>query len=271
MAARLSNKPARQTPKPPPTIGDNSQYREEEERIQLISFLAKATKTAAEIEVARAPFDQAKKAHNQVFSLAKAANPEFTRKYLEKKMEEMNRSAGENARLKAMEARHDRWLGILTPEQLKLHTEGNTPREAMDEMDWQGRGYSAGLRGMSPTLPDGIPPRMDQPFMKGHGIGYAEYQQALEANVPGAHRLREQAAVDFKDDNPEVDVAAAARKLKNDPQFMARGAPEPVPLDTKAEALVKDVQPLTDEEDFEASEEELAAQAGHPDHSEEVT
>lgn len=268
MAARLSSKPARQAPKPDPApVGHNSEMAEEAERIQLISFVAKATKTLAERDIAQIPYDNAKKAHNQVFSLAKAANPEWTRKYLEKKMDQMNRSPGENARFHAMESKHDRWLGILTPEQLKMHLEGNTPRETMDEMDWQGRGYSTGLRGMAPELPEGIPPRMDQPFMKGHGIGYAEYMAALEANVPGKSRLAQKAEADFVADNPEVDVAAAARKLKNDPKFMARGEPEDIGNEIGNET------PSTEGKDignFEATPEELAAQAGRPDRSEEV-
>lgn len=252
MANRISNR-ARQAPRTQAeaaaTMGDNSKHREEEERVMLISFIAKATKTAAEIEVVRAPFDAAKKAHNQVFSLAKAASPTFTRKYLEKKMEEMNRSPSENAEAKAMEARHDRWLGILTPEQQKMHLEPGTPQEARDEVDWEARGYSQGLRGMSPTLPEGIPPRMDQPFMKGHGIGYGEYRKALEANVPGKSRLAQQAEADFQGDNPEVDVDAAARKLKNS-AFMESN--------------------LNQAQAFEATPEELAAQVTRPDRSEEV-
>ncbi len=250
------------------TIGDNSKHREEEERIQLISFIAKATQTAAAIEVVRAPFDAAKKAHNQVFSLAKAANPEFTRKYIEKKMEEMSRAPGENARIKAMEARHDRWLGILSPEQQQMHLEPGTPQEARDEVDWEARGYSAGLRGMEAKLPEGIPPRMDQPFMKGHGIGYAEYMKALEASVPGANRIREQAAADFAKDEPDIDVEKAARKLKKDPQFMARGAPvSPAPMSNSESTSLS---ATSSDDGFEATEEELAAQAGRPVHDEEV-
>lgn len=285
MAPRVPSKP-RQSPKQqsqgaPAPIGDNSKYREEEERVQLISFVAKATQTAAAIEVVRAPFDAAKKAHNQIFSLAKAANPEFTRKYLEKKMEEMNRSPEENARLKIMEARHDRWLGILTPEQQKMHLEPGTPQEAKDEVDWEARGYSVGLRGMPPKLPEGIPPRMDQPFLKGHEVGYGQYQAALKANVPGGQRLREQAKADFAADNPEVDVAAAARKLAKDPQFMARGAPEGESQGSTATASSEPTseQPQTStsegstatssganpsmpDEGFEATPEELALQTG---------
>lgn len=258
MAPRVPRSP-RQPAQPAATIGDNSKYREEEERVQLISFIAKATQTAAAVEEHRAPFDAAKKAHTQVFHLAKAANPEFTREYLLKKMKEMNRSPQENAEKKAMEARHDRWLGILTPEQQKMHLEPGTPQEAKDEVDWQSRGYSSGLRGLEPKLPEGIPPRMDQPFMKGHGIGYAEYRAALEANVPGGKRLREQAAEEFKSDNPEVDLDKAARDLKKS-GFMNR---EPIPE-------IVDEDPLGVNAGFEATEEELAAQAGRPDHAEVV-
>lgn len=208
--------------------GHNSEAMEEAERVQLISFVAKATRTGGEVADARAPYDAAKKSHNQVFALARAANPDWTRKYIEKKMEEMARSPAENVRIKAMETRHDRWLGILTPEQQKMHLEPNTPQETRDEVDWESRGYSVGLRGMDPKLPEGIPPRMDQPFLKGHEVGYGQYMAAMQANVPGANRLSvaAQAAADFTEDEPEVDIAAEARKLKNNPEFMARGEPE---------------------------------------------
>ncbi len=266
MAARIGSKP-RQAPKPsaprqaPATIGDNSAYREEEERVQLISFIAKATQTASGVEAARVPFDAAKKAHNQVFALAKAANPSFTRKYLEKKMEQMNQAPAENARQAVMEARHDRWLGIITPEQMKLHTENNTPQESKDELDWQARGYSQGLRGLGSNLPDGIPPRMDQPFLKGHSTGYSEYVETLKANAPKQMDVRGQAAADFKEDNPEVDVDKAAKKLKGS-KFMERGK-EVELVDPGSGAPAVEV--VKDPDDgFEATPEELAAQVTRP-------
>lgn len=288
MAPRVPRTP-RHAPKPPPigpgtprpAVAHDNLHGEEEERVQLISFIAKATQTGTARDAAKVPFDAATKAHNQVFSLAKAANPTFTRKYLEKKMEEMNRSPEENARAKTMEARHDRWLGILTPEQQKMHLEPGTPQEAKDEVDWEARGYSVGLRGLEPKLPEGIPPRMDQPFMKGHGIGYEQYQAALKVNVPGARRLREEAAADFAKDNPDVDLDAAAKKLAKDPKFMARGAPEgespgstatasSEPASEQPPTSTSDASTATSggasqsgpDEGFEATAEELAAQPG---------
>lgn len=256
MAAKAPSSPRKprqapvRTPGQPAPVGDNSAYREEEERVQLISFLAKATQTKTAVAAAKAPYDAATKAHNQVFALARAANPEFIRKYLEKKMEEMDRAPAENARQKAMERRHDRWLGILTDEQQKMHLEPGTPQEAKDEVDWEARGYATGLRGMEAKLPEGIPPRMDQFFLKGHGIGYAASTAALEANAPKplGSSVREQAAADFAADEPEVDIDKAARALKNS-DFM-------------------DTTPKSDEP-FEMTEEERAAQAGRPS-SEEV-
>lgn len=265
MAPRRKS-PALQRPapdhNPKAEAGDNSAAMEEAERVQLISFIGRATTAAGEVTKTKAPYDAAKKGLNQVFTLARAANPEFTRKYLEKKMDEMNRMPGENARLKAMESRHDKWLGILTPEQQKMHLEPGTPVEVKDEMDWRMRGYSQGLQGRKAKLPEGIPPRMDQPFLAGHGDGFAVYTEALNGQSRQPSKpVGEQAEEDFKADNPEVDVDAEARRLAKDPAFMARGAGEIVdgnPLGAEAQGQVP-TQPAA-EAPFEATPEELAAQ-----------
>lgn len=247
MAPRLTNRSTRKPQSAPPPAreaksGDNLREVEEAERVQLISFVSRLSTADAAVEEAKVPYDAAKKAKNQLFALAKAADPTWTRKYLERRMEEMNRTGFENADEAAREARHRRWLGILTPEQQKMHLDGDTPAEARDEVDFETEGYKAGLRGLAAKPPEKVPARFVQPWMRGHERGFKSQLEAIAANVPkpkgtSAQAVAEQAAREFKADNPEVDLDKAARKLRNDPKFMER----------KPEA-------------FEATEEELAAQ-----------
>ncbi len=101
--------------------------------------------------------------------------------------------------------------------------------------------------------------------MKEHERGMAETNAA---NVPGGHRLAAQAAADFAADNPEVDLDKAARDLKKS-GFMERG---PQVGDTVVGDLGEGQKTYTIadgpapsgialEEQFEATPEELAAQA----------
>lgn len=230
MAPRLSNvrKPAQahdHNPKAEP--GDNSAAQEEAERVQLISFVSKLTKADGEIEEAKAPFDAAKKARRQIVNLAKAAG--FTAKELERRMDEMNDPARENPEKLARETRHRRWLGIINPEQSELQLGAKVPAEAKDEAHWRAEGFKAGLRQMLRTPPTECAERFVQAWMHEYDRGLKE---VLEANAPRPMAsVASQATADFAEDNPEIDVDAAARKLKANPQFMARGADEPFEAD----------------------------------------
>ena len=115
-------------------------------------------------------------------------------------------------------------------------------------MDWQARGYSAGLRGLKPDLPEGIPPRMDQPFLKGHETGWKDYMAALEANMPKKLTVREQAAKDFAEDNPGAPTLAEERYAEKREERAVKEA-----LENMA---------TTNDEGFEATPEELAQQQG---------
>jgi hypothetical protein len=240
MAPRLpkgGRRAATPDPQPPPAAGDNARAIEEGERVQLISFVSKLTDADAAVEAAKAPFDAAKKKRTGIFNLAKAAG--FSRERLERYLKLMGESTREVADNMAVEAKHFRWLGIINEDQAKLFLGDETPTEVKDEAHWKAEGYKAGLRQMLAKPPPECGERFVQPWMHEHARGLRE---VLEANAPKPlGGVREQAAKDFAADEPEVDVDAAARKLKNDPQFMARGAAEP-------------------ETSFEATEEELAAQ-----------
>lgn len=223
---------APRTPKKPPHLtvvtatpgpGHNAAGEEEANRIQLISIISKLSAADAEIEVARGPLRAAQEARKQIVGLAKSMG--FSAKELVARLDEMNQPSHKMAETAARERRHRLWLGIIEPDQTALLLGDQAPQEAKDETDWRMRGYRHGLQGRMAKLPEGIPPRMDQPWLAGHADGFAAYTAALEGRA-AEPSVAETAAADFAKDNPEVDVDAAARKLKNDPQFMARGEPE---------------------------------------------
>lgn len=237
----MASRPPRQTPRhephnPKAEPGDNSAGMEEAERIQLISFISRITTADAKIEEAKAPFDAAKKDRRQIVNLAKAAG--FTAKELERRMEEMNNPARDNPEQIARESRHRRWLGIINPEQTELQLGALVPADAKDGAHWKAEGFKAGLRQLARKPPIECAERFVQAWMVEYDRGLTE---VLTANAPRQlkPKVGAQAKVDFAADNPEVDLDKAARKLKSNPKFMARGAEEP----------------------FEATEEELAAQA----------
>lgn len=247
--------PAR-VPGNPVPAGDNSALREEEERVQLISFVAKLTQNDIDIEMTEAPLKAAQEARKKTVNLAKAAG--FTAAELKARMEEMNNPARDNPVKFAREERHRKWLGIVRPEQTEIQLGDKVPSEAKDEAHWRAEGFKAGLRLLAPKPPPECAERFVQAWMKEHERGMAETNAA---NVPGGHRLAAQAAADFQADNPEVDLDAAAKRLAKDPQFMAR-TPEP-DLGAGESASIPEGASTTSgpDEPFEATPEELAAQA----------
>ena len=251
MAPRLSARKPRQAPPtsvPPRDVaaGDNSRAAEEAERVQLISFVNKITAQTAECDEAQAVFKGKQKARAQTFNLAKAAG--FSRKEIEARLTEMGRPTHEIAAEEVRVSKHRRWLGILNPDQQQMFTGGETPQESRDEENWRADGYRAGLLGLIAKPRFECPERFVQVWLKGHEAGANDYREAeaLRANPP----VREQAAQDFAEDNPEVDVDAAARKLKKS-GFMQRTPPE------HDEAMT---EPPAPDDGFEATEEELSAQ-----------
>lgn len=257
-------------------IGDNSAAVEEADRIQMISIVSKLSAAEDAIEAARLPLKAAQDQRKTIIGLGKAAG--FTAGELKARLEEMKVPTREMAEKAAREHKHRRWLGILDADQAKLMLGPEAPQEAKDEAHFSGEGYKAGLRQMAATPPTEVPERFVQAYMKAHERGLKE---VLTANVPGGHRLRAQAEADFKADNPEVDVAAAAKKLAKDPAFMARSAPEGESLGSTATASsepTSEPKPTSTSDastgtsgggsqsgpgdGFEATPEELAAQPG---------
>lgn len=224
---------ARAPRKPLPEPTHNSDAADEADRVQLISIVSKLSAAEDEIARAKGPYDAAKAARKKIIGLGKAAG--FQAKELEARLAEMMEDSREQEARLEREAKHRKWLGIVRPDQPKLNLDGQTPEEVRDEAYWAAEGYKAGLRRLAATPPDGIPERFVQKWLSERARGAAE--------VPADHgevSVAEQARKDFAEDNPDVDLDAEAKRLKES-GFTDRGAPEP-------------------EDGFEASEEELAQQ-----------
>lgn len=239
MAAKLKDVKPNQSP----GIGDNSAAVEEANRVQLISLVNKLSLADEKIEEAKLPLQAAQKARKQIIGLAKAAG--FPAWEIQARLAEMKRPTREMAEIEVRERQHRRWLGIIDPDQAELMLGDQAPQEAKDEAHWAGEGYKAGLRQLSSTPPTECPERFMQSYMKAHERGLLE---VLTANAPGLQTktVREQAAEDFKADEPEAGTYEAQRAERE----AVRAAK------ANLEAMTGD--------DFEAPQEELDAQTIRP-------
>lgn len=237
------------TPNPRAVIGDNAAAIEEAERIQFISFVSKYSLADDAVDEAKVPFEAAKKKRVQLGSLINAAG--FKVADVKKRLAEMKQGTRETAKEIVAETKQRRWLGIVDADQHALMLGDKAPEEEKDAAHWSGEGYKAGLRQMSNTPPTECPTRHHQAYMKAHERGHLE---VLTANAPKQSAPTPDPAKDFQEDHPDIDVAAEARKLKNS-AFMERGGP--------------DAEPEAPDDGFEASAEELAAQAGRAEQPQE--
>lgn len=213
----------------PAPIGHNSAAEEEANRVQFLSVLSQYDQALVDCEEPKAALKAAQKKVSTIVGLAKSIGIPKWR--LEQRHNEMSRPPHENADNILAEARERRWAGIITPEQLKMYEEKTTPEEVMDASDWRSRGYKIGVLGRAANLPEGMPARFTQDFMEGHGDGRKSYLLTLAKNAPKpkgtkAADVAADAAKKLAEDPEQLDIEAAARKLKNDPKFMARGAPD---------------------------------------------
>lgn len=269
MANKLSAQPRKKAAQKPPTrtgpapAGDNSGAHEEAERVQLISIIGKLSAAEDAIEEAKAPLKAAQAARKKIIGLGKAAG--FPAKVLERRLEEMKMGSREMAAVEVAERKQRRWLGIIEPDQAALMMGDQAPQEAKDEAHWRGEGLKAGLRKLAASPPPGIPERFVQAWLqereRGVGLASEAEAQSWPDAVDGRPKatVGEQAAADFEADNPEVDVDAEAKRLKNS-SFMDRATGEPVGELVDEDPLGAGTPPDHVDDGFEATPEELAAQ-----------
>lgn len=249
--------------------GDNRSAVERAEQAQLLSIVSRLRAHAPKIEAAKKALDDEKAIEKEIYRVATAAG--FQKAEIKEYLEDLKPGQGRAVDAREVaRVRRRRWLGLSVGEQ-QPDLEERMPEEARDEQYWAQQGFAWGLTGGSTAVfPEGIPSRMDQIWARAVEAGNLEGQKIIADVAPkltgGAAAVGAKAAEDFAADNPEIDVEAAARKLKNDPKFMDRGPGEEEPGPEGAEALgPKDggegPQPIgAAEEPFEASAEELEAQ-----------
>ncbi len=211
------------TPKPDPntraTEGDNSAAVEEASRVQFLSLLSQYDAALSDLEIAKGPVKAAQKKIASITGLAKAAGVPKWR--LLQRHDEMNRPPHENADNIIAEARERRWAGIITPEQLKMYEDKNTPQEAMDGIDWQSRGYRLGVLGRAAVLPEGLPPRFTQAFLEGHADAKKAEREAIAKAKAALENMPRNDDSEFE----MTDEERAAQVLRPSVQ---EGEPEPV-------------------------------------------
>lgn len=126
-------------------------------------------------------------------------------------------------------------------EQIDAFGGAETPEAVRDARYFNAQGYHDGLNGLDSNPPDGMHSMYDNDYRTGWANGQAAM---LEYSALGARLKEQQAAPQTEppvnlnpdDEDDEEKIAAAARKLRNDPEFMARGEGEADGDDGKAAA-----------------------------------
>jgi hypothetical protein len=179
-------KPPVRTPGEPVAKGDNRQAFLDAEEAQYLSFLGKFQAIDKEIEASVAVTKGLRDTRAEVMSYAEAAK--FKKKDFKEVLDDMKvkgsrRSVRED---EARRSRFRRYAGLPVgdeQEQMEL-----LPDEKRDEIDWEGEGYTAGVRGDEPKPPKDCPPRMHSHWLKGRDNGQARNAWALSASkgvIPG--------------------------------------------------------------------------------------
>lgn len=278
MAPRLPR--GGKTPPPPKDAkpGDNAAAMLRAEEAQFLSFLARIRPKLAEKAIIKTQLDEKAAEITEIFRLAKAAG--FERKELQGILDDLGAKKANHPEKEARRVRFRRWVGLPVGESDEL--KASTPDEVKDAMWWEAEGYRAGIRADEPKPPEGCSPRMDQAWMKGYHNGQTRNAWALsEANptLSAGGGVRERAAEDFAADNPALPEGAAPPDWTEFADDPAAWTPDQqAAFDNWYDAMPEGVAPLLShpgvkaawakavaaEEPFEASDDELAAQAGRP-------
>jgi len=235
-----------------PQVG---KVRSKEEHAALLTYhIAQIRMQRAAVEKANGPVEEAKadlkEERDELSSRFDQAQIDlgraYTRKYLEGLIADGDakiRTLVEHEKMRATDK-----LALNQPvygQQPELFPGEETPTAARDEMAWEAEGYHRGLRGDLEEIQSGDPPAFHQAIMRGYREGQAKTQERVAAAMELKQREGEpdasQEAVDLNGDDaldPDV-IADKADELARS-SFMDRSAPD---------------------EDFEASEDELAQQS----------
>lgn len=204
----------------PPKAGHNSgkQPLSKEDHAALLQHhIGKLRAQQAEIEKLKGPYDAAKSTFTDLINGAKSdLGKAYTRKRLTALLEDFGARARDLAREEEQRFQDRIALGlpVFGVQQDLFGGAGESlPQEAKDELTWEAEGYLAGRRCDERKAPEGCPPRMDQPFLRGWDRGADEtaklFTRASEIAKPAAPAEPEEPEVD-----EEVEIQRQAKVLK---------------------------------------------------------
>lgn len=182
------------------------------EEAVFITHLNKLRAQQKKAEAKKAEYDAERTALTDLFRQAKADG--FSRKELQAILDDSGASRRD---LQAEEERRVRlraWAGLPAGVQGDLFA--NTPEAARDELDAEGAGYAAGLRGDDQTMPDNFAPHYAPAFLRGWNAGQERLAWAMAEAGKNPERKdgAEAKPVDLDPEDEEEAIDAAARKLK---------------------------------------------------------
>lgn len=145
-----------------------------DEEAVFLSHLNKLRIQQNKVAEVKAAFDAEKAVMTDLFRVAKTDG--FTRKELQAILDD---GASSRRDLTSEEQRRTQlrlWAGLPAGSQADLF---DLPSPARDEVDAEGTGYTMGLRGEDPVMPDAFSPNYLQAFMKGWEAGQEKLVKAL--------------------------------------------------------------------------------------------
>lgn len=147
-----------------------------DEEAVFLSHLNKLRIQQAKTLLKKAEFDAEKNVMTDLFRVAKTDG--FTRKELQAILDDGAASRRDLTAEEERRAQLRSWAGLPAGTQADLFA---LPSPARDEIDAEATGYSMGLRGEDPVMPDVISPNYQQAFLKGWHTAQEKLVLALGA------------------------------------------------------------------------------------------
>lgn len=149
----------------------------------VMRYVAQMDAQQAEVDKTAAAYKAAKKAMTTI--RAKARGDKIKLKTLDRAMAKRTLPRYEQRRDLEDDDRYDRLLGNVTWEDADLFSR-ETAETVRDEIDWEGQGYSDGLRLTPSQAPTECPPQFHPAYLRGHAKGLDDRAARLGGQDPAA-------------------------------------------------------------------------------------